>query len=78
MLVDGLFGGAMPKSGVFHGAHQHRTSAGRVTRRNALEGQIEEICRDMAVQVKRTRQLHEQADELRMAFRQWTRSTPER
>jgi hypothetical protein len=78
MLVDGLFGGAMPKSRVFHDAHQHRPPAGRVTRRNVLEGQIEEICRDMAMQVKRTRQLHEQADELRTAFRQWTQSTSER
>ena len=38
---------------------------------NPLDGQIEEICRDMAVQVKRMRQLHEQADELRTTFRQW-------
>jgi hypothetical protein len=42
---------------------------------NVLEGQIEEICRDMAVQVKRMRQLQEQADELRTAFRQWTDPT---
>lgn len=61
----------MPKSGVSHGARWNRRSAGRATLPNALEGQIEEICRDMAVQVKRTRQLQEQADELRTAFREW-------
>jgi hypothetical protein len=62
---------AMPKSGVSRGARQNRKSAGCETLPNALEGQIEEICRDMAVQVKRMRQLEEQAYELRTAFRQW-------
>lgn len=38
---------------------------------NALEGQIAEICRDLAVQVKRMRQLKEQADELRAVIREW-------
>jgi hypothetical protein len=38
---------------------------------NAVEGQIAEICRDLAVQAKRMRQLQEQADELRTAIRQW-------
>ena len=38
---------------------------------NAVEGQIAEICRDLAVQAKRMRQLHEQADELRRVLRQW-------
>jgi polyhydroxyalkanoate synthesis regulator phasin len=37
---------------------------------NMVEGQIEEICRDLAVQAKRMRQLHEQADELRRVIRQ--------
>ena len=39
--------------------------------RTAVEGQIEEICHDLAVQVKRLRQLQEQADELRTALREW-------
>ena len=30
-----------------------------------------EICRDLAVQAKRMRQLQEQADELRVAIREW-------
>ena len=38
---------------------------------NTVEGQIAEICRDLAVQAKRMRQLHEQADELRSVIRQW-------
>jgi hypothetical protein len=38
---------------------------------NAVEGQITEICRDLAVQTKRMRQLQEQADELCTVIRQW-------
>jgi hypothetical protein len=38
---------------------------------NVLEGQIAEICRDLAVSAKRMRQLQEQADELRSVIRQW-------
>ena len=46
----------MPKSGVSRGARRNRRSAGWAALPNALEGQIEEICRDnMAVQVKRMR-----------------------
>jgi hypothetical protein len=51
-----------------------RPRAGRVRPAdlpNAVEGRIAEICRDIAVQAKRMRQLHEQADELRTAIRQW-------
>lgn len=61
----------MPKSGVSRGARRNRRSAAFATLPNALEGQIEEICRDMAVQAKRMRQLQEQADELRTALREW-------
>jgi hypothetical protein len=61
----------MPKSEVSHGARPKRRPAGRVELPGALEGQIEEICRDLSVQVKRMRQLHEQADELRTALREW-------
>ena len=61
----------MPKSGVSRGARRNRRSAGWAALPNALEGQIEEICRDMAVQVKRMRQLQEQADELRTTLREW-------
>ena len=61
----------MPKSAV----------AGRASRRhgrprpaelpNVVEGQIAEICRDLAVEAKRIRQLQEQADELRRVIREW-------
>jgi hypothetical protein len=49
---------------------------------NAVEGQIAEICRDLAVEAKRMRQLQEQADELRTVIHQWanprrTRTAPE-
>ncbi|HXD21683.1 MAG TPA: hypothetical protein VN654_31975 [Vicinamibacterales bacterium] len=63
----------MLKSEVSHAARRNRTSATRATLENALEGHIEEICRDMAVQLKRMRQLQEQADELRTVFRRWAR-----
>ena len=63
--------------------------AGRASRRpaqprpaelpNVVEGQIAEICRDLAVETKRMRQLQEQADELRTAIRQWAgQSQPDR
>jgi hypothetical protein len=38
---------------------------------NVVEGQIAEICRDLAVEAKRMRQLQEQADELRTVIRHW-------
>jgi hypothetical protein len=38
---------------------------------NAVEGQITELCRDLAVEAKRLRQLQTQADELRTLIRQW-------
>jgi hypothetical protein len=38
---------------------------------NVIEGQIAELCRDLAVEAKRMRQLQEQADELRRVIRHW-------
>jgi hypothetical protein len=59
----------MPKS---VGAAQRRQRPPRPAELpNAVEGQIAEICRDLAEQVKRMRQLHEQADELRVVIREW-------
>jgi hypothetical protein len=40
---------------------------------DAIEGRIAEICRDLAVQVKRMRQLQDQTDELRVVVREWAR-----
>ena len=62
---------AMPKSEVSRGARRKRRPAGRAELPGALEGQVEEICRDLSVQVKRMRQLQEQADELRTTLREW-------
>jgi hypothetical protein len=55
--------------------------AGRASRRHrrprsadlpsVVEGQIAELCRDLAVEAKRMRQLQEQADDLRTVIRQW-------
>jgi hypothetical protein len=36
-----------------------------------VEGQIAELCRDLAVAAKRMRQLQDQADELRIRIRDW-------
>jgi len=38
---------------------------------SAIEGQIAELCRDLAEQAKRMRQLHEQANELRAVINEW-------
>lgn len=61
----------MVKSGVSRGGRWKPRSAGAAELPDALEGHIEEICRDLAVQVKRMRQLQEHADELRTAVRAW-------
>jgi len=61
----------MPKPEASRGARRNRRPAGRAELSGALEGQIEEICRDLSVQVKRMRQLQEQAVELKTALREW-------
>jgi hypothetical protein len=38
---------------------------------NSVEGEITELCRDLALEAKRMRQLQEQADQLRRVIRQW-------
>ena len=60
----------MWKSGLVGGA---RPTQGRrpVQLPDAVQGQIAEICRDLAVEAKRIRQLQQQADELRTVIRQW-------
>ena len=52
------------------GLHKHE-QPGPVGLPNVVEGQISELCRDLAEQAKRLRQLQEQADELRTVIRQW-------
>jgi hypothetical protein len=62
----------MPKPEVVGAAprRQRRRRPAEVS--DAIEAQIAEICRDVAVQVKRMRQLQDQADELRVVIREWT------
>ena len=61
----------MPKS---HVAGDTRPKSGR--RRpphipTAVEGQLAEICRDLALEAKRMRQLQQQAEELRAVIGEW-------
>jgi Mg-chelatase subunit ChlI len=60
----------MPKSAVL-GPASRRHGRPRPELPNVVEGQIAELCRDLAVEGKRMRQLQEQADELRRVIRQW-------
>jgi hypothetical protein len=66
----------MPKSIVPFTARRKAAWARSVDLPSAVEGQIAEICRDLAVQAKRMRQLQEQADELCVVIRQWAGGLP--
>ena len=61
----------MPKAEVVGPMPRRRARRPPAELANAVEGQIAEICRDLAVHAKRMHQLHEQADELRRVIRQW-------
>jgi hypothetical protein len=61
----------MPKSGVVGSAWRKQGRRQLAELPSAVEGQIVELCRDLAVEAKRMRLLQEQADELRRSFRQW-------
>jgi hypothetical protein len=61
----------MPNSEVVGDTRQKQGRRRRPQFPNAVEGQIAEICRDLAVETKRMRQLQEQADELLRVIRQW-------
>jgi len=61
----------MPKSAVAGSARRRYGRRLRAELLSALEGQIAEMCRDLAVQAKGLRQLQQQADELRTGLRQW-------
>ena len=63
----------MAKSESVRAAWRGRGRARPVVLPDAVEGQIVEICRDLAVQVKRMRQLQDQADELRVGIRNLAR-----
>ena len=61
----------MPKSAVVGRASRRRELPRPVELPDVVDGQIEELCRDLAVEAKRMRQMQEQADELRRVIRQW-------
>ena len=64
-----LTGETMPKSGI--AVSRRRQGWRSVQLPNDIEGQLAELCRDLAVEAKRMRQLQEQADELQVVIRQW-------
>jgi hypothetical protein len=64
---------AMAKGDVIGSTRRRQRRLGPADAWNAVEGHVAEICRDLAVQTKRMRQLQEQADELRAVIRQWVR-----
>ena len=61
----------MPKSAVARRASRRHGRRRPSELPSLVEGHIAEMCRDLAVEAKRMRQLQEQADELRKVIRQW-------
>ena len=61
----------MPKSAVVGHASRRHGRSRPAELPDVVEGQIAELCRDLAVEAKRIRQLQEQAGELRRAIREW-------
>ena len=61
----------MPKTAVVRRASRRHGRPRPAGLPSLVEGQIAEMCRDLAVEAKRLRQLQEQADELRKVIRQW-------
>ena len=62
----------MPKPRVVAGAARRRQRRHILAELpDAIEGQIAELCRDVAVQMKLMRQLQAQADELRVVIGAW-------
>ena len=61
----------MPKSEVVNAARRKQQRQRPAVLPDVVEGHIVEICRDLAIQVKRMRQLQEQADELRVVIGEW-------
>lgn len=59
----------MPKSAVQGRASRNGGRLRPAELPNVVEGQIVELCRDLAVEAKRMRQLQQQANELRRAIR---------
>jgi len=62
----------MPKPAAVARASRQRSRPPLVQMPDGIEGQITELCRDLAVEVKRMRQLQMQAEELRLVIHQWS------
>ena len=65
----------MPKSEVVRVTRRRQERRSPAVLLDAVEGQVVEICRDLAVQAKRMRQLQQQADELRVVIDEWVTSS---
>jgi hypothetical protein len=65
----------MPKPEVSSAARRRQGRRTPAELSDVIEGQIAEICRDVATQVKRMRQLQEQTDELRVVIHEWARES---
>jgi hypothetical protein len=61
----------MQTSGVARNARRKQQRPGPADLSGTVQGQIAEICHDLAVQVKRMKQLQEEAQELRSTLRLW-------
>ena len=61
----------MPKSAIAGRGSRTQPRPRSAELLNIVEGQVSEICRDLAVHAKRIGQLQEQAEELRAVVRQW-------
>lgn len=59
----------MRKPGISRSGGRKQRQSGSPELSNTAEGQIEEMCHDLAVQIKRMKQLQEQAQELRTTLR---------
>ena len=68
----------MPKSAVVRRSPRRYGRPQPAELPNVVQGQVAELCRDLAVEAKRMRQLQEQADDLRRVIRQWTSRRPTR
>lgn len=61
----------MRKSGVSRGSGRKQRQPDPADLSGTVEGQIAEICQDLAEQAKRMQRLQEQAQELRATLRLW-------
>ena len=61
----------MPKPTLVGRAPRQRGSPRHSEMASAVEGEITELCRDIAVEIKRMQRLQTQTDELRLTIQKW-------